>query len=554
MLERLTGWLILPILTFIGFVVNPGLTHLGNATRVALGLASATLVLLVVVLTLVASNRFGARFNGNQGWRRFAGAVHLGLDRLRHHPAAAVNVLAVGFAYQLALVFAALFAAKAVGMGVEVGPTALLAFFPAVAIAQVLPVGISGLGIREGAFALFLVAARRPTEQAVALGLLLYLLNLGVSLLGAPAFALGGRRRRHDLARLMTTVDDTDIAPAPPPPPALVARGPLHRRHLPHLLAGPERVRVQRRRPGESNRIAYQHALDIVRIEDSIGLFVERTIQRWYLDLPGDGFIAFWNVFYGTAHFIVTAFALIWCYHKGQGALPGVAQHAGVHHRLRPHRLRHVQPHAAPADGQHRRVRPAAGAQRRARLPLRRHPGHLRDVLVVRLRGARRTSPTSTPPCPASTWGGRRGRRWCSIPMVRRRWLKALIALHPIATLFCIVVTANHFWLDAVGGAGDPGAGFLVGRALAEWWERRARAQADPDRVAVVAAGGASSRSSAPGQTRKPQLGRLRRVGARLHPQPRHRGLRRRRRAGRGSGVDDARSGWPRRYCQTIEW
>jgi hypothetical protein len=74
-----------------------------------------------------------------------------------------------------------------------VGPTALLAFFPAVAIAQVLPVGISGLGIREGAFALFLAPLGVPTEQAVALGLLLYLLNLGVSLLGAPAFALGGR-------------------------------------------------------------------------------------------------------------------------------------------------------------------------------------------------------------------------------------------------------------------------------------------------------------------------------------------------------------------------
>ena len=29
---------------------------------------------------------------------------------------------------------------------------------------------------------------------AIALGLLLYLLNLGVSLLGAPAFAAGGRR------------------------------------------------------------------------------------------------------------------------------------------------------------------------------------------------------------------------------------------------------------------------------------------------------------------------------------------------------------------------
>jgi len=120
--------------------------------------------------------------------------VHLGIERLRRHPGAAVNVLAVGFAYQLVLVLAALFAAKAVGMGVEVGPTALLAFFPAVAIAQVLPIGISGLGVREGAFVLFLGPLGVPDEQAVALGRLLYLLDHGVSLLGAPAFALGGRR------------------------------------------------------------------------------------------------------------------------------------------------------------------------------------------------------------------------------------------------------------------------------------------------------------------------------------------------------------------------
>jgi hypothetical protein len=194
-LERLTGWLVLPLLTYIGFAINPGLRQLGTATRVALALATGTLVLLVVVMALVASRRFGSRFGGAEGWRRFAGAVHLGLDRLRHRPGAAANVLAVGFAYQLVLVLAALSAAKAVGMGVEVGPTALLAFFPAVAIAQVLPVGISGLGIREGAFVLFLHPLGVPHEQAIALGLLLYLLNLGVSLLGAPAFALGGRAR-----------------------------------------------------------------------------------------------------------------------------------------------------------------------------------------------------------------------------------------------------------------------------------------------------------------------------------------------------------------------
>lgn len=192
-LERMTGWLILPVITYAGFVVNPGLTHLGTATDVALALATGTLLLLVAVLVLVASHRFGGKVTGREGWRRFAAATHLGIERLRRHPGAAANVLAVGFAYQLTLVLAALFAAKAVGMGVEVGLTALLAFFPAVAIAQVLPIGISGLGIREGAFALFLAPLGVPTEQAVALGLLLYLLNLAVSLLGAPAFAFGAR-------------------------------------------------------------------------------------------------------------------------------------------------------------------------------------------------------------------------------------------------------------------------------------------------------------------------------------------------------------------------
>jgi len=194
-LERLTGWLVLPVITLLGFAMNPGLRHLGTATEISFAMAAGTLVALVLLLAGVASRRFGARVAGSGGWRRFAAAVHLGMDKLRHHPAAAFNVLAVGFAYQLVLVFAALMAAKAVGMSVAVGPTALLAFFPAVLIAQVLPISISGLGVREGAFVLFLTPLGVPTEQAIALGLLLYLLNVGVGLLGAPAFAVGGRGR-----------------------------------------------------------------------------------------------------------------------------------------------------------------------------------------------------------------------------------------------------------------------------------------------------------------------------------------------------------------------
>jgi uncharacterized membrane protein YbhN (UPF0104 family) len=157
-------------------------------------LAAGTLVALLLLLAAVANQRFGARVSGSTGWRKFAAAVHLGVERLRRHPAAAANVLLTGFAYQLVLVLAALLAAKAVGMDAGVGPTALLAFFPAVLIAQVLPVSISGLGVREASFILFLHPLGVPDAQAIALGLLLYLLNVAVSLLGAPAFAVGGKR------------------------------------------------------------------------------------------------------------------------------------------------------------------------------------------------------------------------------------------------------------------------------------------------------------------------------------------------------------------------
>jgi len=193
-IERLTGWLVLPIITFVGFVVNPGLRELGTASAVAAATAVITLFGLVAILLAADHERILGRFAEHDGWRRFAGAVHLGVNRMRHHPAATLNVIAVGLAYQLVLVLAATSAAFALGISAA-GPTVLLAFLPAVMIAQVLPIGISGLGVREGAFVLFLTPLGVPTHQAVALGLLLYLLNLGVSLIGAPAFAVGGRHR-----------------------------------------------------------------------------------------------------------------------------------------------------------------------------------------------------------------------------------------------------------------------------------------------------------------------------------------------------------------------
>ena len=193
-LERLTGWIVLPVLTLVGLAVNPRLLHLkGAATHVAVLISVITLVLLAVVVYLASHPAVGRRLAGNEGWLRFIRAVHVGLDRFRRRPMAATQVLAAGFVYQLAVVLAAFLAARALQL--DIGWTAMLAFMPAVAVVQVLPITISGLGVREGAFVLFLDKSGLGVtfSHAVALGLLIYGVNLVASLAGAPAFAVGSR-------------------------------------------------------------------------------------------------------------------------------------------------------------------------------------------------------------------------------------------------------------------------------------------------------------------------------------------------------------------------
>lgn len=58
---------------------------------------------------------------------------------------------------------------------------------------------------------------------------------------------------------------------------------------------------------------------------------------------------------------------------------------------------------------------------------------------------------------------------WCAIVIVAVApwwWLKALGVLHPLFTASAIVATANHWVLDAAGGAAVAGAGFALTRLL----------------------------------------------------------------------------------------
>ena len=58
---------------------------------------------------------------------------------------------------------------------------------------------------------------------------------------------------------------------------------------------------------------------------------------------------------------------------------------------------------------------------------------------------------------------------WCGIAIVlfaRRRWVKVLGVLYPLATVLVITATANHYVLDAVGGWATLAAGFALQRLL----------------------------------------------------------------------------------------
>ncbi len=192
-LERLTGWAVLPLFTVVGFALNGGLRHVGRASSVALIVALATWGLLGLLMIAGGHRSLGRFGTAAQGWRRMVGTTHLGIASLRSRPKEGFEVFLAGALHSLMQIAAAYIAARVLGID-QVGPTALLVFYPAVGILQVLPIAVGGLGVREWALALFLNPLGVPTERAVALGLLLYALTVATSLAGAPAFALGMRK------------------------------------------------------------------------------------------------------------------------------------------------------------------------------------------------------------------------------------------------------------------------------------------------------------------------------------------------------------------------
>lgn len=189
-LERLTGFVVLPAITFLGFALQPSLASLDHSW-IAIVIAVGALTAVAVILAAAGSARIAGRFASHANWTRFIGAVHVGVDRIRRHRRHVWSVLGTAVLFQASVLLMVWCALRTVDVSISV--PALLAFIPAVAMAQVAPISVGGFGIREGMLALLLGPLGVTTSQAVAVGVLWYAMTLVASVFGAPTFAVGQR-------------------------------------------------------------------------------------------------------------------------------------------------------------------------------------------------------------------------------------------------------------------------------------------------------------------------------------------------------------------------
>jgi hypothetical protein len=215
-----------------------------------------------------------------------------------------------------------------------------------------------------------------------------------------------------------------------------------------------------------SEAVAFSHAREVIDIERAVGLYFEEGVQDAFLDWRW--FVQFWNLFYGTFHFVVTISALVLLFQRF------------------PARYSRWRNTLAATTGL-----ALIGFAAYPLMPPRLLPASYGFVDTLRVYGglwsfesgpvAQVSNQYAAMPSLHFAWSA-----WSAFvlyPMVRRPWSRALIALYPAATTFAIVVTANHFWLDAAGGALVLGVGALIGFRLAAATARHPVEEPVPNRA-----------------------------------------------------------------------
>ena len=202
---------------------------------------------------------------------------------------------------------------------------------------------------------------------------------------------------------------------------------------------------------------AHRHGLQIMDWQTHLGINNEANIQDWFIHhffiAPGT-FLRFWNIYYGTFHFIVPIIALVILFRR----------HADQYARWRNIIF------TTTALG-------LIGFALYPLMPPRMFP-ELGFVDSIDTYGSiwsfedgpvqKLSNQFAAMPSLHCAWA-----LWCALvfaSIATKWWTKAFAYAYPVATVFAIVITANHYWLDAVGGFVTLGAGIALGSLFTRKW------------------------------------------------------------------------------------
>ncbi len=118
------------------------------------------------------------------------------------HPKKMFMVIFLSFVFQVINILVFALIGIALGLGVDLGYYFVIV--PLVDLVSILPISISGIGVREGSYVYLLYVVGVKTSQGLAFGLLGFLVVMAASLLGGIIYIFGNypihlRRRKGDL-------------------------------------------------------------------------------------------------------------------------------------------------------------------------------------------------------------------------------------------------------------------------------------------------------------------------------------------------------------------
>jgi PAP2 superfamily len=210
---------------------------------------------------------------------------------------------------------------------------------------------------------------------------------------------------------------------------------------------------------------ALHNAERVIDVERDLGIFREQAVQQFFLRWPW--FIRVLDVYYGSLHFIVPIVVLVvlfrsWPedYRRWRNTLAATTALALIGFSLfplMPPRLLCDCAYGAGAGVHYGFVDTLARFGGSWSFD----SGAMKDV----------SNQYAAMPSLHMAWS-----LWCAcvlVPRLRHGWAKALAAAYPMMTLVAIVVTANHYFLDAVGGALTLLVGYLIAQVVSGRLARR---------------------------------------------------------------------------------